>query len=183
MRLCFNIELPKGNLQRIGGVDRKLVQIPEDAEPISVGALDSQGRLIGSSKRGYQNRDLSRFYPIVRCLETLCDINDWQLRRQRYAPLYQSGVVYREEPPGEEEWLDIPCLYKQGFGDCEDIACARVSELRRVGIAAVPCICWKEFDVGGKVVSLVHVLVLLPDDSIEDPSKVLGMKGSYSDTV
>jgi len=176
MRLCFNIELPKGNLQRVG-------QIPEDSELVSIGALDSTGRLLGSSKRGYKDRDLSRFYPVVECLETLTKINEWHLRRKRYAPLYKSGVYYKEEPPGEEEWLDIPCLYKQGFGDCEDIACARTAELRHQGIPAMPCISWKEFDIKGKKLSLVHVLTLWPDDSIEDPSKILGMKGSYSDSV
>lgn len=163
MRLCFNIELPKGDLQRVG-------------------LVDMHGRLKGSSLRGYRDRELSRFFPLLLCLETLTQINQWHLRRDRYAPLYRSGVFYKEEPPGEEEWLDIPCLYQQGFGDCEDIACARTAELRHNGIAAVPCISFKDFDVGGKTVTLVHVLTLWPDDTIEDPSKVLGMKGSYSDT-
>lgn len=166
MRLCFNIELPKGDLQRIG-------------------LVDLNGRLQGSSRRGYDGRELSRFFPLLLCLETLTQINQWHLRQDRYAPLYHSGVYYQEEPPGEEEWLDTPSLYKQGFGDCEDIACARVGELRHHrGLPAVPCISYKDFEVGpGKVVTLVHVLVLLPDGSVEDPSKVLGMKGSYSDTV
>ena len=164
MRLCFNIDLPKGDLQRVG-------------------VVDLYGRLQGSSRRGYENRDLSRFFPVLLCLETLCQINEWHLRRERFAPLYRSGVYYKEEPPGEEEWLDIPTLYKQGFGDCEDIGCARVAELRKVGVPAVPCICWKEHNIGGKVITLVHVLVLWPDDSLEDPSKILGMKGSYNDEV
>jgi len=163
MRLCFNIDLPEGNLQRVGMVD-------------------AQGRLRGSSVRGYADRDLSRFFPVMLCLETLCQINSWHLRRKNFAPLYRSGVFYKEEPPGEEEWLDIPSLYRQGFGDCEDIACARVAELRRSGIPAMPCISWKEIATRkGKRMTLVHVLVLLPDDSIEDPSKVLGMKGSFND--
>lgn len=163
MRLCFNIELPRGDLQRVGLVDR-------------------EGRLRGSSMRGYRDRELSRFYPLLLCLETLVQINEWHLRRDRYASLYQSGVFYKEEPPGEEEWLDIPSLYQQGFGDCEDIASARTAELRHSGVPAMPCISYKDFNVGGKVVTLVHVLTLWPDDSVEDPSKKLGMKGSYSDS-
>lgn len=164
MRLCFNVELPNQDLQRVGLVD-----------------LD--GRLMGSSRRGYKNRELSRFFPVLLCLETLTKVNEWHLRRDRYAPLYRSGVVYREEPPGEEEWLDIPHLYRQGWGDCEDVACARAAELRHAGIPAVPCISYKDFNVKGKRLTMVHVLVLWPDDSVEDPSKVLGMKGSYSDSV
>ena len=164
MRLCFNVELPNQDLQRVG-------------------LVDLNGRLMGSSRRGFKDRELSRFFPVLLCLETLTQINEWHLRRDRYAPLYQSGVVYQEEPPGEEEWLDIPHLYRQGWGDCEDIACARTAELRHVGIPAVPCISFKDFTVKGQRLTLVHVLTLWPDDTIEDPSKVLGMKGSYNDNV
>lgn len=174
MRLCFNIQLPRGDLQRIGAGDGVLV---------GAGMVDRAGRLIGSSYRGFANRELSRFYPLLLCLEALTGINEWHLKQDRYAPLYQSGVFYQEEPPGEEEWLDIPTLYKQGFGDCEDIACALVAEHRHNSIAANPCFSFKDFDIGGKVVTLVHILCLMPDNTIQDPSKVLGMKGSYTDSV
>jgi hypothetical protein len=148
---------------------------------------------------GAQDRQYRRLYPIVLCLETLCKINEWQLSRKsfpdgafdstrlavQYPPLYSSGVYYEEEPPGEEEWLDIPSLYKQGFGDCEDLACARVGELRHRGIAAVPVIKSKTFkitDVNGSptTLTLVHVMTLWPDGAIEDPSRRLGMQGEYS---
>lgn len=156
MRLCFNIELPDSDLR--------------------VGIADMTNR----SLAGYSGRQYKRFFPLVMSLELLCKVNEWQLARfaregKTVAPLYRSGVYYQAEPPGEEEWLDIPSLYKQGFGDCEDLACARVAELRCQGIAAVPAIRHKKF---GQL-TLVHVLVLWPDGTVEDPSKLLGMKGEY----
>lgn len=143
--------------------------------------------LVGATDRQYR-----RLYPIVICLETLTKINEWHLGRKslpsysserlamRMPPLYASGVHYEEEPPGEEEWLDIPTLYRQGWGDCEDLACARAAELRHYkGIAAVPCIKTKQFPIPGsdRPMTLVHVMVLLPNGEIEDPSLRLGMRG------
>jgi hypothetical protein len=32
--------------------------------------------------------------------------------------LYDSGVVYQEEPEGAEDWQDIPTCLRLGFGDC-----------------------------------------------------------------
>ena len=158
LRLCFNIDLPEHHLQRIGG-----------------GVLLSERSL-----RGYKNREYNRFYPVILCLETLCQINEWHRSQEHFPPLYKSGVFYEEEPPGEEEWLDTPTLRKTGKGDCEDIACDRVAELRyHCGIPAVPCIKFKDFNVNGKVITLVHVMVLRPDGTLEDPSKVLGMGGNF----
>ena len=36
-----------------------------------------------------------------------------------------------------EEWLRIPFIFKAGGGDCEDLACARVAELRRQGLPSL----------------------------------------------
>lgn len=161
MRLCFNIDLPDTDLR--------------------VGRADMSGR----SLVGTEDRQWKRFYPIIECLEILCRINEWHwarhaMRGLRIAPLYQSGVVYRPEPPGEEEWLDVIHLYRQGWGDCEDLACARVGELRYAGVPAVPCIKHKKFVAPGKgTMTLIHVMVLLPDGTIEDPSAKLGMTGEY----
>ncbi len=160
MRLCFNVDLPERDLR--------------------VGEADMSTR----SAVGAEGREYKRFFPLILCLESLCKVNEWQLTRFReqglsVAPLYQSGVYYKAEPPGEEEWLDIPTLYKQGFGDCEDLACARVAELRDVGIAATPAIRHKLVQTKRGPVTLVHVLCLWPDGQVEDPSKILGMKGDY----
>lgn len=142
------------------------------------------GSTAGRSLVGYAGRDLKRFYPIILGLEFLTKVNVWQLQRlalqgKRVAPLYQSGVFYQQEPMDREAWLDIPTLYKQGHGDCEDLACARAAEYQYAGIPAVPAIRYKQISGPQGPITLVHVLVLLPNGQEEDPSKLLGMKGEY----
>lgn len=68
------------------------------------------------------------FAPIIPLLEGLIKVNEWHLRRSlRRAqkgiappipPLYASGVRYKEDPPGQENWKDIPAVLKDGHGDC-----------------------------------------------------------------
>ena len=68
------------------------------------------------------------FAPIIPLLEGLIKVNEWHLRRSlRRAqkglaapipPLYSSGVRYKEDPPGQENWKDIPAVLKDGHGDC-----------------------------------------------------------------
>lgn len=176
MKIQFHIDLPARNLQRVGGdfagyevYDRGFVRP----------AVDGAG-IQGRSVRGYKDRELNRFFPVILLLEAQAKINQWQMRRYNFRPLYESGVFYQAEEPGCEDWLDTPTLYAQGFGDCEDIACTLAAEKReRHGIAAVPCIKFKDFVVDGKLITLIHVLVLNPDGVVEDPSKALGMKGEY----
>lgn len=88
--------------------------------------------------------------------------------------LYESGVRYEEEPPGQEDWQDIPTTLKMRVGDCEDLACWRAAEYRvRHGIMATPIFTHKRRPNGGY---LYHILVKLPDGRIEDPSRRLGMR-------
>lgn len=89
----------------------------------------------------------------------------------RTPPLYESGVLYQAEID-TEVWQDIPTLYAAGFGDCEDLACARIGELRAQGVHAMPYVTWR--DVGGR--TIYHALVRWPDGRIEDPSRALGMR-------
>jgi hypothetical protein len=141
-----------------------------------------------------------RFAPLMIALEALCQIDEWQLAKTGpYPSLYSSGVVYQAEPEGQEDWCDIPTVLAQGWGDCEDLACWRVAEYRRMGIHAVPYIKWKHIPYAELVmlaqtgqwvpppsgiphdgIILIHVMVQLPDGSIECPSARLGMKGEYS---
>lgn len=68
------------------------------------------------------------FAPILPLLEGLIKVNEWHLRRSlRRAekgldyplpPLYASGVRYKEDKPGEENWKDIPAVLADGHGDC-----------------------------------------------------------------
>jgi len=112
-------------------------------------------------------------------LDALYKVNCSYLRRfPETASLYASGVRYRKEAPGKEEWQDIPTVLKQGFGDCEDLACFRAAELTvREGVPAVPSLKWQR--IPSKNMVLYHILVERADGSIEDPSKQLGMGGEY----
>lgn len=93
--------------------------------------------------------------------------------------LYQSGVRYLEEAAGVDEWQDIPDTLARRFGDCEDLACWRVAELRvrgnqpnatrRITVSDIP-------DRSGKVVTTFHITVLRQDGTFEDPSRTLGMR-------
>lgn len=139
----------------------------------------------------------ARFAPVVIALECLTRINEFHLRRglrvgQPYPRLYSSGVYYKEEKPGYEDWPDVPNVLSQGWADCEDLAAYLAAE-RRVydNIPVEPVIRWKHISraellqkgmkgpVPDNGVWLVHCLVRHPDGFIEDPSKVLGMKGEY----
>lgn len=116
-----------------------------------------------------------RFYPLKLGLEYLTSINEWHLAQRSFPPIYQSGVVYHTEETGNEDWWDIPNILANGWGDCEDLGCWRTAELRHNGIKAEPE--YKAKKIGP--IWLVHILVKWPDGRIEDPSKILGMKGEY----
>ncbi len=91
--------------------------------------------------------------------------------------VYQAGLVYEPEEIGHDDWRDIPAVLEHKGGDCEDLACYRVAELRvREGEACKPYITWQL--VNSKQYgqfTLYHIRVLRKDGSIEDPSKILGM--------
>ena len=85
--------------------------------------------------------------------------------------LYSSGVYYREERFGEEDFFDIPTVLEQGYADCEDLASWRAAEYLSVGVQARVVVSYQEFR-GGDI--LFHVRVQTPY-GIEDPSARLGM--------
>ena len=134
--------------------------------------------------------EAGRFAPILMALETLTRINQWQFQRGLAVPLFTSGCVYREEPPGEENWDDAPTCAARGWGDCEDLCAWYVAELRE--LHGVPAECTlktklitpeelraKNYPViPPKGIFLIHVLVRMPDGSIIDPSALLGMKAA-----
>jgi len=111
---------------------------------------------------------------LMAAMEGLCHLNYVLLSRARLSgnplpPLYRSGVRYKREQPGRERWLNVFELYEAGVGDCEDLAAARVAELRMAGIPALP---WVKRTGARKY----HAQVARPDDTIEDPSLILGMR-------
>jgi len=96
-------------------------------------------------------------------------------------PLYKSGVRYQEQV-GREDWQDALTTYKLQAGDCKCLACWRAAELRvRQNVDARPMFTFRRANDGPSVPPdrrryLFHIVVLLPDGTIEDPSKVLGMR-------
>lgn len=83
--------------------------------------------------------------------------------------LYESGIVYRREKPGNEWWesaLDALGVVTMKSGDCEDLASYRAAELRyfegepaRVVILTTPR-------------GSFHAVVRREDGTIEDPSRI-----------
>lgn len=103
-------------------------------------------------------------------LDALVRLDLLELQQRRYPDLYKSGVKYEREPkePGRfERWKTISDLMRTGVGDCEDLASARVAQLRMMGIRAVPWLKRRN--------NTWHVVVRYPNGRIEDPSRRLGM--------
>ncbi|TXH50455.1 MAG: hypothetical protein E6Q97_20495 [Desulfurellales bacterium] len=108
-------------------------------------------------------------------------------------PLYSSGVVYREEPKGVEEWLDCLEIVRRGFDDCEGLGCFRAAELRVQGLTNARAV-WKYWQNPVSLSQTYHIVThyappiggfKFPEHAKpigngiyeEDPSKVLGMSG------
>lgn len=119
-------------------------------------------------------------------------------------PLYRSGVLYGKEPwaPSYERFDNCKVVFGRKWGDCDDLAPYRAAELRvygdpRMGLG--PC---KPLKSGrcahgtfvasgsGEILpccanvriycrpgsGVFHCETRLPDGSVEDPSRFLGMK-------
>ncbi len=106
-------------------------------------------------------------------LESLVNIDRMILRRNKLPPLYRAGVRYVREQ-GTEIWQDCLKTFKRGIGDCEDLACWRVAELRNNGKVATPYIRYRPDPSTGTLI--YHVMVMRGNGQLEDPSKKLGMK-------
>lgn len=106
---------------------------------------------------------------LAAALEGLVRVNETMLARRRFPPLYMSGVRYRREPRGGEDWQTADRVLARMAGDCEDLAAWRAAELRVYGgehaIATVK-------RTGPR---MWHAVVLRADGSIDDPSRALGM--------
>ena len=109
-------------------------------------------------------------------LDALVRLDRIQLRQAPRLPsIYDAGVRYKREGRDpetgsrKEEWRMISQVLAAHSGDCEDLAAWRIAELRQAGINARP---WLTRHGG-----TWHVRVKLPNGTIEDPSKLLGMRG------
>lgn len=118
--------------------------------------------------------DHAKFAALTHLLEALVAVNVVWLREHPSAPwLYQSGVRYKDEPPGQDDWQDIPETLARGNGDCEDLACWRLAELRtRTSEDVLPHV--TRTILGPRTV--YHIAVRRRTGGIEDPSRVLGMR-------
>jgi hypothetical protein len=116
-------------------------------------------------------------------LEAVCVAN-WQYLVEHPT----TPRLYERQPPiqyalktraGEKDvWQDLPATYTLGIGDCKDLACIRVAELRASGVSdAVPFIRVANYldPEGVKPPLLVHHVQVCANGKIEDPSEILGM--------
>ena len=153
-----------------------------------------------------ETEDGAHFAPLQIALEGLTQLDQWQIERARtlaaqglgpeVPPLYASGVRYAEEPPGHEDWLDVWHVLRDGEADCEDLAAYLCAELRADGVDAEPVIKWQWVPrammiqqgyppdkLPARGVWLVHCCVRMPDGTVEDPSKRLGMGGNFMERI
>lgn len=91
--------------------------------------------------------------------------------------LYDSGIVYdRSEPEGcceDDKWLDCVRVKKRGKGDCEELACWRVAELRfRFGVKAKPHLVLEREEMADLIEHRYHVVVAWPEGLAEYPRTV-----------
>ena len=126
------------------------------------------------------------FAPIILALEAMISVNLWHIRRalSRYTqgkgypvpPLYKSGVRYKEDPPGEENWCDCLVVLKKGTGDCDQLCSWRVAELRTAGIAAEPLIKWQQVPKH-IMIGLGHPPDMIPEEEISMVHVLVGWPG------
>ena len=123
---------------------------------------------IGNRLTGLPRKESEKV--LLFALEALVNIDRIEIRKKRLPPLYKAGVRYvREEDT--EVWQDAITILRNREGDCEDLACYRIAELRNNGKKVQPYIRYKV----GKDGYIYHVMVLRANGTLEDPSRILGM--------
>jgi len=115
-----------------------------------------------------------------------------KLHPAHFPPLYASGVRFQPEPwAGKlEEFAHALKVLQRGWGDCDDLCAFRVAELRVFGdrLAGTP----PEDGRGGNLPAALRIYgrgrkmhaqirrgdaPILKNCTIEDPSRLLGMRG------
>lgn len=118
-------------------------------------------------------------------LRALLSLNVELLRLARragrpYPPLYRSGVRYAPEPRAgsaaraalePEDFAPVPVVISRGWGDCDDLAAWRAAEWQLSGVLADIDV--RESAGSSPTARRWHIVVVLPDGSIEDPSRRL----------
>ena len=72
-------------------------------------------------------------------------------KRGGYPSVYQAGIKYEREESGREDWKATPVLFRDGVGDCEDLAADVVALLRTEKIKADFWIDWTKLPNGRMV--------------------------------
>ena len=109
---------------------------------------------------------------LMAALEGLTAVNAVLLARAaRPVPrLYDSGVRYKREAPGREDWLHVGQVLKRKSGDCEDLSAWRAAELRVYDAEPARVVVIR---TGPRT---LHAVVQRADGRVEDPSRLLGMR-------
>jgi transglutaminase-like putative cysteine protease len=82
-------------------------------------------------------------------LDALSAVNVTFLKASPDTPsIYTPRMVRYVAEPETENWRDIPTIFAKGNGDCEDLASARVAELRQSGIRSRPWVSWRKAQNG-----------------------------------
>jgi hypothetical protein len=103
---------------------------------------------------------------------------------KRIPPLYDSGVLYREDPwdPGYQHFADCVTVLRRGYGDCKSLVPWRLAGLREerpsehFAAHVYPRRAPRGSPRDGVRVAdewIIHVQVRMPDGLIEDPSRML----------
>jgi hypothetical protein len=102
-------------------------------------------------------------------LEGLTRVNEWIYRKSKVKlpSIYAGGVRYQREVG--EVWRHVADVLHEGWGDCEDLACALAGWLRANGDRRARVVVKR---TGPK---MTHALVRHGNGKIEDPSRKLGM--------
>lgn len=129
---------------------------------------------LGKKSNIWNTRSRVLGWALRHVLEGLVKVNQYYMMLHNVPALYESGVIYREEPDGTtEEFAAIPVVLERKWGDCDDLAPFRCAELRSQGENATIRIIWKKSRISGR--RMYHVIVRRENGDIEDPSAVLGM--------
>lgn len=100
-------------------------------------------------------------------LESLSAVWARLMKAYPLPPLYQAGIRYREEPnlgSGLEEVAMPWRCYKRRWGDCDDLVCYRVAELRARGEQATVQVLRR------RGTRNFHVTVRRASGAVEDPA-------------
>lgn len=122
-------------------------------------------------------------YAFKALVEAVGEQNKRLFLRHKLPSLYDTRakvaphVRFRNEPwAGKfENIASALVVLKRGWGDCDDLVAYRIGELRAKGIDATAKVYIREHRLQNRIVNLYHVEVRLPDGSVEDPARYLGM--------